>query len=56
MKRIASSSTLMRRLQAMADATSAMRARGCTLLTRWPRDAAESGAVGQVGAGRTSCA
>jgi hypothetical protein len=78
MKHVASFSTLVRRLQALADlamtdpalrpavrstieatmidGTPAMRARGGTLLARWPRDAAESGAVSPVGAGETSCA
>lgn len=78
MKHVASSSTLVRRLQALADlamtdpalcpavrstieatiidGTPAMRARGRTLLARWPRDAAESRAVSPVGAGATPCA
>ncbi len=41
---------------ALNDGTPAMRARGRILLARWPRDAAESGAVSRVEAGGTSCA
>jgi hypothetical protein len=78
MKHVASSSTLVRRIQALADlamtvfalrpavrstveaamidGAPARRARGRTLVIRWPREAAESGAVNRVGAGETSCA